>query len=514
MTKQPYLTKSKFVPAAKCTRWLWNDFYNRPQYQPSAIGSSADVGDRIGMLAHQLFPDGVAVTAAPWAHDQAVQQTQDLMNDATVPAIFEAAFEYENTRVRVDILERMPDNTWAIREVKSAGSIRTKKLKDHYARDAAVQQYVVAGSDINISSVEFVYINKAYAGPVPDINVSDFFIREDVMHEIAEMLPDMSREIAGFMDILNGGGEPESEPSKSKCSKIASGLCPFWAQCTADKPDDWVDILYRPGRSQLTTQKEAGKHSLSDLTPEDGTTEIQKRMIKSVQDNEDIIGPDFSRAVSQISLPAIHLDFEYLAGVALPLFKGMKPFDKVPFQFSAHRIQEDGTFEHIDAYLAQGDVSPQREFAEKLINLLDGGSEPIIVWNAAGAEVPVIKGLIKDFPDLEQQLQGIIDRIHDLMLTVRENMVMRKMISKESLAGGGFFSLKNVAPACSENFSYGDLNGVANGGQAVEAFFQLVTGELPEGVSDKTLRTNMLAYCEKDTEATALVHQKLTKIKG
>jgi hypothetical protein len=33
-------------------------------------------------------------------------------------AIFEAAFEYEDIRIRVDVLERLAPGTWGLREVK------------------------------------------------------------------------------------------------------------------------------------------------------------------------------------------------------------------------------------------------------------------------------------------------------------------------------------------------------------------------------------------------------------
>ena len=38
---------------------------------------------------------------------QAVARTAALMADARVPAIFEAAFEYDGIRIRVDVMERL-----------------------------------------------------------------------------------------------------------------------------------------------------------------------------------------------------------------------------------------------------------------------------------------------------------------------------------------------------------------------------------------------------------------------
>lgn len=77
---------------------------------------------------------------------------------------------------------------------------------------------------------------------------------------------------------------------------------------------------------------------------------------------------------------------------------------------------------------------------------------------------------------------------------------------------GSIFTLKSVAPALAPGFSYEDLGVVSQGGAAVEAYFQMVTGELRDGVTREELRASMLAYCKKDTEATVLVQKALIKL--
>jgi hypothetical protein len=42
------------------------------------------------------------------------------MSDEHVPAIFEAAFDYDNICIRVDVLERLAHGRWGLREVKSS----------------------------------------------------------------------------------------------------------------------------------------------------------------------------------------------------------------------------------------------------------------------------------------------------------------------------------------------------------------------------------------------------------
>ena len=76
-----------------------------------------DIGQEVGQKAHLLFPGGVRIDEEPWQHAEAVSHTAALMSDARVPAIFEAAFEYENIRIRVAVLERLAPGSWGLREV-------------------------------------------------------------------------------------------------------------------------------------------------------------------------------------------------------------------------------------------------------------------------------------------------------------------------------------------------------------------------------------------------------------
>lgn len=70
--------------------------------------------------------------------------------------------------------------------------------------------------------------------------------------------------------------------------------------------------------------------------------------------------------------PLHMIDFE-TTSVALPYYKGMKPYDQVAFQFSHHVIYEDGTIEHIGQYLNE-DVTkfPNFEFVRTLKKQLEG----------------------------------------------------------------------------------------------------------------------------------------------
>ena len=124
-----------------------------------------------------------------------------------------------------------------------------------------------------------------------------------------------------------------------------------------------------------------------------------------------------------------------------------------------------------------------------------------------GAESRVIRNLMLVFPDLEQALTKILERIVDIKPMIQNGFMHPRMISKKAI--GGLYSLKNVAPAINESFSYNDLVVIQDGGAAAEAFYQLVIGEFPDRKSREEIRQKMLDYCEKDTEGTVLIHKGL-----
>ena len=151
MAAHPSLSKSKYVAGRQCAKRLWLTCHKPDLRTPpdEALQAIFDMGSEIGRAAWQLFPGGELVDQEPWEHAEAINRTRELMADESVPAIFEAAFEYEGVRVRVDVLERLPGGEWGIREVKSS-----TKLKDTHFEDLAIQWFVLRGCGLCIRSAE------------------------------------------------------------------------------------------------------------------------------------------------------------------------------------------------------------------------------------------------------------------------------------------------------------------------------------------------------------------------
>jgi len=130
----------------------------------------------------------------------------------------------------------------------------------------------------------------------------------------------------------------------------------------------------------------------------------------------------------------------------IPLYEGTHPYQTLPFQWSLHTRDGDGTLRHQD-FLAGGANDPRREFAETLIDGLETSDFPIIVYSAY--EQTQVRALAAEFPDLSAALNGVIGRLADLLPIVRSAVYLREF--------GFSNSIKSVAPALSPEFAYDDL---------------------------------------------------------
>jgi len=447
------------------------------------------MGQAVGVLAHGLFPDGVLVGEGPGEHDSAVAHTRELLADPSVPAIFEGAFEFGGVRIRADLLERLDEESWGLREVKAAA-----RLKGSYLEDIALQVFVLNGCGMDVRSAELVHVNTDFELGDDGVAWSEFFARADVTEAVEALQPAVVERVGQLLEVL-AGPDPDVEPSLHCRGRR---VCEFWDHCTHKKDADWILRLPRVTRKQFEFFQESGIERISDVPGDFALHASQRNVCEAHRRGRELVSHGLDEALRSSGPPAAYLDFE-TAGPAVPLYPGTRPFQSLPFQWSLHREDADGALTHSE-FLALGDVDPRRAFAESLVDAMDGGTEPILVYSAF--ESRVLENLGAAFADLRDALLAIRARLFDLLPVVR-NCVYH-------VGFGGSFSIKNVAPALTPGFGYDDLDGVAEGGSAAAAFQRIAADpSSTTGVAD--LRAQLLAYCARDTLALVHVHRALRR---
>jgi hypothetical protein len=484
-----YLTKSRYIAGLQCHRRLWLLVNEPPPYEAPEPGSTFDMGNEIGRKAHLLFPGGMVVSAEPWEHAKAVAQTARLMADPSVPAIFEAAFEYDNIRIRVDVLKRHADGHWGLIEVKSSTG-----LKDHYLDDAALQIYVLLGRGLTVTSIESLHVNTAYVRGPAGIDWHRYFTRLDISKEVHDRLVDLPSQLESIRRSLGQSTLPYAKPGK-QCSSPYE--CGYWDQCTQDKPEDWVAKLPRLSARQAEQLEALGIESITQIPADFPLASKQAIIRDAMVSGIPYVAPDIGRLLHRFGPPAQYLDFEAMAP-PIPLYEGTRPYQTLPFQWSLHEMTADGEMLHSE-YLADGQSDPRREFAETLIEALDGSDLPIIVYSPY--EQTRLKELAAQFSDLAPQLNSVINRLADLLPIVRGAVYHPDFEFSNSI--------KMVAPALAPGFGYDDLEDIANGGAAAAVFLQIASGAISDPDEISRLREAFLAYCHRDTLAMVEVHRAL-----
>jgi len=496
MAKKIHLTKTKFLSGLRCDRKLWLDVHDPQPYTDPKPGSVQEAGMRIGRHAQEMFSGGIEIDDPPWEHGQAVRKTMELISDPNVSAIFEAAFEFDGIRIRVDVLERMDDGSWGLREVKSCSAVREGSW---HLEDVAVQLHVLEKSSLKITSAQLIHINTDYVRESGGIDWSALFTRAELIAETRNLLNGLPVEIKRQKKLLKGNTAPKVEPTKSLC--LSPYECDHWQNCTANKPEDWVANLYYLRPAQFEKFRADGIEAVSDIPDEYPLNANQETMRRVTISGEPYVSEDLGNALSNYGPPAFYLDFETISP-AIPPYEGTSPYQQTPFQWSIHHADPAGNVSHWE-FLAEGNADPRKPLAEEMLSVLEESNGPILTYNA-GFEKRVIFELATFLPDLADRLRALNERILDLLVISR---------GYTYFPGYNFsFSLKTVGPTLAPGINYDELEGVSGGLEASATFQRLADGNLREDEDVATIRKGLLAYCKLDTLALVETHRKLIEL--
>lgn len=495
------LSKSKFLSGLQCHKRLYLEVYSPELATPPDARRQAmlDKGKQVGELARQRFPGGVLVESDFRHPREALQATAGLVDDPSVPAIFEGAFEHDQVLVRVDVLQRIPPHAaniadlsaearaaseggWRLVEVKSS----TRPKEEHLA-DLAIQAHTLRGAGIELAGCALMHVNTEYVYR-GKVDLDKLFALEDLSAEVLDREAQILGRLAEMKAVLASGRVPTIEPGEH--CRIPYE-CPFWAYCTKDKSDRWVYQL--PGGDKLARELiSRGIQTIDEIPATIGLSPAQRR----VKDNVEWVGPRLRHALERVRYPVHHLDFETFMP-AVPRFEGTRPYQAVPVQWSNHREDRDGTIIH-DEYLCGELKDPREELVAKLLQSL-GTEGSICVYS--GYERAVLEQLREALPGLRKEIGAVIHRLWDLLEVIREHYYHPRF--------KGSYSIKSVLPALVPDLAYQDLE-IQDGGTAAHLFERMLCHET-DWVEQACLRDALLAYCKRDSLAMLEIRRALGK---
>lgn len=447
-----------------------------------------DAGTRVGELARDLYPGGILMGQDHLHIDEAVAATRAILADPSVPAIYEGGFEFNDVRIRVDILAHVTQIRHDLIEVKS-----TTRVKEEHIPDVAIQFYVLEGSGVRPRRACLAYLNKDYVYPGGEYDLHQLFRIDDVSERVRDFQPEIPEALKEMRLALGRPEPPEVRPGK-QCSTPYD--CPFLGHCHAGESEHPVSDLPRASQKLLALLEAAGVEDIRDIDSDFvGLNEMQQRVRDCVVDNRVYLDAAIRDVLEGVEYPVHFLDFETF-NPALPLYVGTRPYQAIPFQWSDHIMGPDGNMEHKE-FLHDGSGDPREPLATSLLKTL-GKSGSIVVYS--GFEGTRIREMAEAFPHLSKDLLALLDgRIVDLLAIVRECCYHPDF--------HGSFSLKAVLPALVSDLSYEDLE-IRDGAAASVAYVEIID----PGTSDdrrKRLRHALLSYCRRDTEAMVRLVERL-----
>lgn len=481
------LTKSRYLSGLQCTKLLWTQV-NEKELIPEpdeAQQKIFDVGTQVGILATKVFPEGINVSESSFIEN--LNQTKELLKENK--PLFEAGFMKNNLFSRADILN--PNgNGWDIIEVKSS-----TEVKDVNLHDVSFQKYVYELCGLKINKCYLMYVDNTYIKN-GDIEPGKLFVKLDITSEIDEISEGIEDRISEMLEVISLDEKPEVKISPN-CKDPYE--CPLKKLCWGYLPKHNVFELSRGGKKSWNLfEKDILK--IEDI-PNDFKLSAKQELQKECQVSGKPYISKFAikEFIDTLEYPIYYFDFETI-NPCIPLYDGMSPYKRIPFQYSLH-IQEEpnGELKHV-SFLADEKKDPRIAILESMKKSL-GDKGTILAWNQS-FEIGVIRELISYYPEYEEWGLKIIERVNDLIIPFR-NFAYYNPVQR------GSASIKKVLPALTD-LSYKELD-INNGGDACNAYERICTQDIPKEEVQK-IREDLEKYCELDTLAEVKILEALQKI--
>ena len=354
------ISKSKYILYCQCSKALWLKVYRPELDVMNAQKEQIFINGReIGDLAMGLFGDYTDMTA--YTPDgkldlgTMIAKTKECLGK-NVDVICEASFSFDSNYCAVDILKKEKDG-YAIYEVKSS----TDGDKGVYIQDVAYQKWLLTKCGVNVTGTYLICVNSKYVLE-DDLDIQEYFTINDISEGVASEIVRVENDVKSINQLLQDKCEPEKRLDVC-CHQPYD--CAFWKYCSRELPQPSVFDLYRMPFSKKIEYYNEGKLSFDDLNVSTLSDKQQIQVQCTLKSNSVIDKQGIRDFLSTLSYPLYFLDFE-TEQPAIPKYRGTKPYQQIPFQYSLHIIEYDGGPLIHKEFLGDSITDPRRALADPL----------------------------------------------------------------------------------------------------------------------------------------------------
>lgn len=488
------LSKSRILAHRQCPKRLWLQAHQPELIETDdATEARLAAGTHVGDVARDLHLDGLLIDCGDLG--QCLADTAQALAASKRP-LFEATFQFDGVLIRADLL--LPDEGgYRLAEVKSSSMV-----KDYHIDDAAVQAWVARKAGVPLTRIEIAHIDNSFVYPGGG-DYRGLFTHTDVTERVSALESEVGSWVEAARTTL-AGDEPVTEPDEQCYNPFE---CPFLTHCqpvTESEEMGFPPEILPHGKNLAAALRAEGYDDLRDVPAERLEKPKHQRVWRATVNHQAEIDPAAGRLLASLPYPRYYLDFETIQ-FAVPIWAGTQPYAQIPFQWSCH-VETAPGITLPQAFLADGQADPRRDFAESLLKVLTSTSGtngnafnehgPILVYNQ-GFERSRMKELATAFPDLAPALHAAIERVVDLLPITRDHYYHPDM--------RGSWSIKAVLPTVAPELFY-DRMTVADGAMAQEAFLETMHPETSMKRREQ-LRQALLDYCAMDTWAMVRLTQ-------
>lgn len=402
---------------------------------------------------------------------KALEETQKLLELNQRQTIYEAAFTSGETICRVDELEIGEDGSFTLIELKSS-----TEPKEIYIQDICFQYAVLFNAGYKVRKAVLRLINNEATSN------NEIFYDVDMTAECVGRLHATQKNILKAIEVLKLSDIPVHAMSEN-CEDPYK--CPMMDYCKKEVGFEGAKVLEIPrlGKKKYVLIEEGIKEL--DKVPLDLLDKTQLRILQYMIKGDRYLNKEaIKQFLAGLVYPLYFMDFETI-NRPLIRFPKTKPYQQVPFQFSIHKMENDGSLTHFE-YLHTDETDPREKFAEELAKSV-GVTGTVISYNAP-FEVMVINQTAKVIPSFGTKATFIKTQTVDLLPLMRNHTF--------DPAYKGSFSIKTVSPALTGGGSYKDL-AVGDGVSAQIAWEKMIVEKDP--VKKENLIRDLKLYCAKDT---------------
>lgn len=476
--KRVLLTKTDFITYLDAPRHLW------------AIKNGEIPQQEINTYVQHLFEQGYDVerNAEKYIHTVLVEQYSASAEDVLIqPTSQDGEFE-----ARTDVLIRNPETQkWDMYEIKSSTSV-TKRHKF----DATFQKLVFS-KHYDLGKIFIFHLNKEYTLN-EELNLVGLFRATDITEETEALKEKVHLLRYEALDTLR----EEDYVSIAAC--IRPKTCPCIDLCHKDLPEYSIYDVNNltASEAKIRELEKLDVHSVYDIPLDFPLTEKQRFQVQvAVTKTPHIDLEGIKQDLAGLEYPLYFIDYESF-NPAVPMYKGYRPYDQIPFQWSLHIKAGigDELLQHHE-FIETEQVDPVPNFLTSLQKII-GEKGSIVVWNKT-FEGTQNRRMGEIHPEFREFCDNMNSRMYDLMDIFRDGIYADAKFK-------GSYSIKKVLPVLVPELSYEGME-IGEGATAMASWNEMVNKSMNSGEKE-VVKVNLLKYCELDTFAMVKIFLKLHEL--